>query len=236
VNTDDRADTGPPVRAHGAPLVDVRDLSRSFDHGRIHALRGVSLRVERGEWVAITGPSGSGKSTLLHLIGALDRPSGGEVLIDGRGLGSEPDLAGFRARTVGFVFQSFNLLPALTASENVQVPMFEGALPSGERRARAEGLLRRVGLGDRMDERPAHLSGGERQRVAIARSLANEPRLLLADEPTGNLDSGSAGVTMDLLDELRRERGLTLLVVTHSPEIAARAGRTIRLLDGRVVP
>jgi len=227
---------GQPADADDQPLVEARGLSRAFDHGRIHALRGVSLRVERGEWVAITGPSGSGKSTLLHLIGALDRPSGGEVLVDGRALGSETHLAGFRARTVGFVFQSFNLLPALTASENVQVPMFEGALPSGERRARAEGLLRRVGLGDRMDERPAHLSGGERQRVAIARSLANEPRLLLADEPTGNLDSGSAGVTMDLLDELRRERGLTLLVVTHSPEIAARAGRTIRLLDGRVVP
>ena len=227
---------GLPADAREQPLVEARGLSRSFDHGRIHALRGVSFRVARGEWVAITGPSGSVKSTLLHLLGALDRPSGGEVLVDGLALGSEPDLADFRARTVGFVFQSFNLLPALTASENVQVPMFEGALPAGERRARAEELLRRVGLGDRMDERPAHLSGGERQRVAIARSLANEPRLLLADEPTGNLDSGSTGDTMDLLDELRRERGLTLLVVTHSPEVAARAGRAIRLLDGQVVP
>ncbi len=218
------------------PLVDVRDLCRSFDHGRVHALRGVTLSLAAGESVAVTGPSGSGKSTLLHLIGALDRPSSGEVFVDGLPLSAEPDLASFRARTVGFVFQSFNLLPTLTASENVQVPMFERPMPGAERRARAEVLLRRVGLANRLDERPGHLSGGERQRVAIARSLANGPRLLLADEPTGNLDSASAADIIDLLDDLRLERRMTLLVVTHSADVAARAGRRIRLLDGRIVP
>ncbi len=217
------------------PLVEARGVCRSFDNGRVHALRGVDLAVSAGESVAITGPSGSGKSTLLHIIGTLDRPSSGEVCFEGRPLEAVGDLAPFRSRTVGFIFQSFNLLPTLTALENVQIPMFETTPSAGRRLARAEALLARVGLADRRHQLPAQLSGGERQRVAIARSLANEPRLLLADEPTGNLDSASASSTMDLLEELQRERHMTLLIVTHSPEIAARAGRTVRLLDGRHV-
>lgn len=226
------------VSLPGSPdgfLIEARDVCRSFDNGRVHALRGVDLRIAAGECVAITGPSGSGKSTLLHIIGTLDRPTSGEISFEGRPLGAERDLAAFRARTVGFIFQSFHLLSTLTAIENVQIPMFEMGWPAANRRARAEALLERVGLADRLHQQPAQLSGGERQRVAIARSLANEPRLLLADELTGNLDSASARATIDLLEGLQQERNMTLLIVTHSPEIAARAGRTIHLLDGRIV-
>jgi len=217
------------------PLIEVRGVCRSFDGGRVHALRGVDLQIAAGESVAITGPSGSGKSTLLHLIGTLDRPTSGEIFFERRPLGAERDLASFRARTVGFIFQSFNLLPTLTALQNVQIPMFEMGWPVAERRRRAESLLERVGLADHLHQRPAHLSGGERQRVAIARSLATEPRVLLADEPTGNLDSANTLATIELLESLRDERNMTLLIVTHSLELAARAGRTIRLLDGRLV-
>jgi ABC-type lipoprotein export system ATPase subunit len=216
------------------PLVESRGVCRSFDHGRVHALRGVDLAIGAGEFVAVTGPSGSGKSTLLHLIGTLDRPTSGEIFFDGRPLPPRDELAGFRARAIGFIFQSFNLLPTLTACENVEIPMFEMGWPRARRRARALELLERVGLVEQRHQLPATLSGGERQRVAIARSLANEPRLLLADEPTGNLDSASALATIDLLEGLRRQQELTLFVVTHSPDIAARAGRVIRLLDGRV--
>jgi ABC-type lipoprotein export system ATPase subunit len=224
----------PPVR-FGEPLIQAQEVWRSYDNGRVHALQGVDLDLAAGECVAIAGPSGSGKSTLLHLIGALDRPTSGEILFEGRALAEEPDLASFRARTVGFIFQSFNLLPTLTALENVQIPMFEMGWAPSRRRARAQALLERVGLANHLRQRPAHLSGGERQRVAIARSLANEPRVLLADEPTGNLDSAAAIMTIDLLESLRQERKMTLVIVTHSTEIAARAGRVIRLLDGRRV-
>ncbi len=215
--------------------MEARGLERRFDGGRVQALRGADFVVREGEFVAVMGPSGSGKSTLLQLLGALDRPSGGEVLFRGEPLGAVHDLAGFRARTLGFIFQSFHLLPTLTAAENVQVPMFEMPWPPRERRARAEALLAAVGLGERLDHRPATLSGGERQRVAIARSLANGPQLLLADEPTGNLDSESAGKILDLLERIHAERGMTLVVVTHDPRVAGRARRTLRMLDGRVV-
>ena len=216
------------------PLLKAEGLTRIYPDGAVRALRGVSLAVTAGESVAITGPSGCGKSTLLHLLGGLDRPTSGEVYFEGTPLGAL-DLDAFRARRIGFVFQSFHLLPTLSALENVQVPMFEGPWPRGERVARAVRLLDEVGLAHRRDHIPSRLSVGERQRVAIARALANEPALLLADEPTGNLDSVAQAEVLELLGRLRRERSLTLVLVTHSPEVAAAADRVIKLRDGRIV-
>ncbi|HJZ57280.1 MAG TPA: ABC transporter ATP-binding protein, partial [Gemmataceae bacterium] len=186
--------------------------------------------------VAITGPSGCGKSTLLNVLGALDRPDRGEVFFQGEPLSQRRDLDRFRARQIGFVFQSFYLLPTLTARENVQVPMFEGPRRSARERAKkADELLELVGMAKRAGHRPGKLSVGERQRVALARSLANDPQLLLADEPTGNLDSDNAANALDLLTAFQRDRGLALVVVTHSPEVAERADRVVRMRDGRVV-
>jgi putative ABC transport system ATP-binding protein len=217
------------------PLLRVDAISRTYDDGGVHALLDVSLSVECGEYLAIVGPSGSGKSTLLNLLGTLDRPSSGEIYFKGQPLSKLSQLDKFRAHTLGFVFQSFYLLPTLTALENVQIPMFEGPLRPRERVCRAAELLATVGLMHRAKHLPGKLSVGERQRVAIARALANSPPLLLADEPTGNLDSASGADVLDLFDRLRREQGLTLIVITHSAEVAARAGRTITIRDGRVV-
>jgi putative ABC transport system ATP-binding protein len=191
-------------------------LGRRYEMGNavVDALRDVDLTLERGEFVALVGPSGSGKSTLLHLIGGLDRPTGGEVWIDGVELG--------------------NLLPRLTAEENVALPLMFSGVPEKERRQRARVQLERVGLGPRLAHRPTQLSGGEQQRVAIARAMVGEPSLILADEPTGNLDTATGAEIMGLLKELNQERGVTVLAVTHDPEIAAFAERTIRLRDGRV--
>ena len=216
-------------------LVELRGVERVFDKGAVAALRGVSLTVAAREFVSVMGPSGSGKSTLLHLIGALDTPSAGTVFVQGEDLRAKTDLAAFRARTIGFVVQAFHLLPTLTALENVQVPMFEMPWSRRERRQRAVDLLESVGLGDRLHHVPPTLSGGERQRVAIARSLANGPPLLLADEPTGNLDSEGATLVIDLLCAIHRERGMTVIVVTHDPIVAAAAERTFRMRDGRIV-
>ncbi len=216
-------------------LIEVRKAYRRFDGGAVEALRGVDLAIRSGEFVAIVGPSGCGKSSLLQLLGALDDPDEGEVLFRGESLRTLPDPSRFRARNIGFVFQSFHLLPTLTALENVQMPMFEMPWPAAERRKRAEDLLRSVGLEQRLHHLPRKLSGGERQRVAVARSLANEPQLLLADEPTGNLDSASAARTLELLEDIHRRRGMTLVVVTHDPHVARCAGRIVRMLDGRVV-
>lgn len=216
-------------------IIEAIGIKKHFDRGAIKALDGVDLAIEPGEFVAIIGPSGSGKSTLLHMLGALDAPDEGTVQIDGCNLASERDLDSFRRRSVGFVFQLHNLIPTLTALENVQVPLIEDRLSSAERRARATELLERVGLGERLKNLPTTLSGGERQRVAIARALVNRPRILIADEPTGAVDSANSRRIMDLLKELCRETGMTLIVVTHDPQVAEQADRVIRVLDGRVV-
>jgi putative ABC transport system ATP-binding protein len=217
-----------------APAICVSELWKTFDEGRITALRGASLDVAEREFVAVTGPSGCGKSTLLHLIAALDRPDSGSIRVADHDLAHTRDLSHYRARHVGMVFQLHNLLPTLTASENVQVPMFELGRSASERRRRADELLTLVGLADRVGSRPAELSGGERQRVALARALANDPPILLADEPTGNLDSQAGRLVLDLLGRLRVERGLTIVLVTHDPAVAARADRIVYMLDGRL--
>jgi putative ABC transport system ATP-binding protein len=218
------------------PVIEVRGAVKRYDEGRITALAGMDLLVEPGEFVAVVGPSGCGKSTLLHLIGALDAPDAGSIRVGGHDLATRRDLDHYRARHVGFVFQLHNLLPSLTASENVQVPMFELGVPARERRRRADALLAAVGLDGRIRSRPPQLSGGERQRVAIARALANEAPVLLADEPTGSLDSAAGAQALDLLARLRLDRGLTILMVTHDHDVAARADRIVRMLDGRPDP
>jgi putative ABC transport system ATP-binding protein len=202
----------------------------------VDALRGVDLSIARGEFVALVGPSGSGKSTVLNLIGGLDRPTGGQIWINGTEL-SESDertLTRHRREHVGFVFQSFNLLPRLTAEENVALPLMFSEVPERERGARARALLEQVGLSQRLAHRPTELSGGEQQRVAIARALVGQPALLLADEPTGNLDTTTGAEIMDLLKRLNQESGLTLVVVTHDPEVADFADRIVMLRDGRI--
>jgi putative ABC transport system ATP-binding protein len=230
--SDAAADTLPRPRL--VPLLEARAVSRTYDDGAVRALNDVSFTISRGEYVAIMGPSGSGKSTLLNLLGALDHPSHGEIRFEGQSLCGRTDLDRFRARTIGFVFQSFHLLPTLTALENVQIPMFEGPLDRRSRVRKAEELLCLVGLSHRLKHVPQKLSVGERQRVAIARSLANDPLMLLADEPTGNLDSHAGADVLDLFDRLHRERGVTLVVITHGAEVAARAERTIWIRDGQI--
>jgi putative ABC transport system ATP-binding protein len=215
--------------------VAVEHVRKTFEGGRIRALEDVSLRLEHGELVALTGTSGSGKSTLLNLIGALERPDAGSITVDGVPLDSAGDAAEYRARTVGFVFQFHNLIPVLSASENVQVPMMGRGPGRVERARRAVGLLGEVGLAGRAEAFPPTLSGGERQRVAIARALANDPRLLLADEPTGALDSETSGQIVALLHGLREARGMTILLVTNDTAIADRADRVLELRDGRLV-
>ena len=217
-------------------VISVRGVAKAFEEGRIVALAGMDLEVRAGEFIAVMGPSGCGKSTVLHLIAALDEPDAGSINVAGHDLATSRDLPHFRARHVGLIFQLHNLLPSLTARENVEIPMFELGLRARERRRRATELLALVALGNRVDNRPAELSGGERQRVAIARALANDPQILLADEPTGSLDSKAGRKVLDLIDRLRRERGLTIVMVTHDENVAARADRIVRMLDGRVAP
>ncbi len=219
-----------------SPAILCADVVKTYDEGRIRALTGMSLTVEPGEFVAVVGPSGCGKSTLLHLVAALDRPDGGTIRVAGHDLATERDLDHYRAHHVGIVFQLHNLLPTLSALENVQVPMFELRLGPGEREDRARHLLSLVSMEGRERNRPTQLSGGERQRVAIARALANDPPLLLADEPTGSLDSEAGRAVLDLLEQVREERGTTLVLVTHDLDVAARADRIVRMLDGRIDP
>lgn len=218
------------------PLVyEARGLKKLFDGGSVSALRGVDFQVWEGEFVAIVGPSGCGKSTLLQLLGSLDRPSEGTLTYRGKSLADLRDPSAYRAAEIGFIFQAFHLLPTFTVVENVQIPMFEGKLSRSQRVARAEELLQEVGLQHRLTHFPSELSGGERQRVAIARSLANNPSVLLADEPTGNLDSENAAQVVELLLRLHKDLGTTLILVTHDAGIAALASRTVRMKDGRIV-
>jgi len=217
-------------------LLRAEKVSRIYADGAVSALVDVSLDVPHGQYLAIVGPSGSGKSTLLNLLGALDLPTSGRILFEGQSLADMRDLAKLRARKIGYVFQSFNLLPTLTALENVQIPMFEGELSAGQRARKAHDLLEAVGLGHRVGHLPSQMSVGERQRTAIARALANDPPLLLADEPTGNLDSHSGHGVLDLFDRLHKEQSRTLVVITHSDEVAARAERIVTIRDGRILP
>jgi putative ABC transport system ATP-binding protein len=216
-------------------VFEAEGLKKEYDDGRVQALRGVDFRITEGEFVAIVGQSGSGKSTLLQLLGALDSPSDGKLSYRGMELSRMRDLAGYRAREIGFVFQAFHLLPTFTALENVQMPMFETHHGAGERRERELELLRAVGLQARVNHLPAKLSGGERQRVAIARSLANSPSVLLADEPTGNLDSENAVQILELLTSIHAERKMTMILVTHDHSVARRASRAIQIRDGHIV-
>ena len=217
-----------------SPILEVRKLCKSYDEGRIEALRGVDLSITASEYLAISGPSGSGKSTLLQLLGGLDTATTGEVLFQNAALGSVVNLDEYRARQVGFIFQAFYLLPTLTAVENVQVPMLALDLLPSNRAQRAESLLREMGMEDRLNQYPNQLSAGERQRVAIARALANAPSILLADEPTGNLDSSNSARILEILTGIQKQRGMTLIIITHDNEIASCAPRHIRIRDGRI--
>src|SRR5882757_3901763 len=218
-----------------SPFVfEAAGLKKDYDDGQVHALRGVDFQIREGEFVAIVGPSGSGKTTLLQMLGALDRPTAGTLRYRDKSLLDLDDPASYRAHEIGFIFQAFHLLPTFTAIENVQIPMFETQRSNSGRKHRAIELLKAVGLEERLHHFPAKLSGGERQRVAIARSLANGASVLLADEPTGNLDSENAGVILDLLERLHQERNITLVLVTHDMGIAARATRRIEMRDGNI--
>ena len=218
-------------------VIQIVDLTREYLMGaeRVQALKGVSLEIARNEYVAIMGPSGSGKSTMMNMLGCLDTPTSGEYWLNGQEVSRMPDdaLARVRNREIGFVFQTFNLLPRATALQNVELPLVYAGVGSRARRDRARSALERVGLGDRMDHKPNELSGGQRQRVAIARALVNEPSILLADEPTGNLDSATSADVMRVFDRLQAQ-GQTIIVVTHEAEIAAHAARVVTLKDGRV--
>jgi len=221
-----------------SPLISARNLCKTYSLGRrsLEVLRGVDLSVSRGEFIALRGASGAGKSTLLHLLGGLDTPNKGEILFDGRNLAalSNGAMAAFRNRSVGFIFQSYHLLPELDALENVCLPARMARISVEDCAGRARRLLERVGLRERVDHKPYELSGGEQQRVAIARALINEPVLILADEPTGNLDSHTGEGIIDLLCDIQRERQAALVVATHDAKVAARAPRVIQLVDGQI--
>jgi len=217
-------------------VVEVKDLLKVYGDGhKIHALDHVSFSVRAGEFVSVMGPSGSGKSTLLNMLGALDKPTSGQVIINGQDMNKLRDVDSFRARTVGFVFQLHNLIPTLSSVENVEVPMQGQGSSASQRRKRADELLTLVGLQDREHHLPSQLSGGQRQKVAIARALANNPAILLADEPTGNLDSQSGDEVMCLLEDLHSQHGMTIFVVTHDMSIARRTHRVLVMRDGRIV-
>ena len=220
------------------PVIELRDIEKVYQMGevQVHALRGASLEVQRGEILTIMGPSGSGKSTMMNIIGCLDQPTGGTYLLEGEDVSSlhDDELATIRNRRIGFVFQTFNLLARTTALQNVTLPLVYAGLSRRERQERAREALEAVGLGHRLAHLPTELSGGQQQRVAIARALVNDPSIILADEPTGNLDSESGADVMAVLQELNRERGITVVLVTHDPEIASHTERIIHLYDGQI--
>lgn len=223
-----------PNPSSASAIFEASRLAKEFDDGRVAALQGVDFTISAGEFVALVGPSGSGKTTLLNMLGLLDSPSSGSLKYRGDDMLGLPDPARYRAREVGFIFQSFHLLGTFTVIENVQIPMFGQGLSAKARAARAAELLDSVGLSHRLKHFPVKLSGGERQRAAIARSLANRPGVLLADEPTGNLDSQNAAQVMELLSQLQREHQTTLVLVTHDREVAAHASRLLTMRDGRI--
>lgn len=229
----DRPGGPPPV-----PVIELRRVEKTYRTGtvEVRALQGVSLRIDLGEYVAVMGPSGSGKSTLMHILGCLDVPTGGQFLLAGEDVGEmdETDLAHVRNRQIGFVFQQFNLLPSLSAWRNVELPMTYAGVPRDQRRERAQAALGRVGLAERVNHRPGELSGGQQQRVAVARALVTDPAMILADEPTGNLDSASTHDVLGLFDELHAQ-GRTIVLITHELEVAERARRVIRVRDGHVI-
>jgi putative ABC transport system ATP-binding protein len=215
-------------------LIAVRDVSKEYPDGNVRALDHVSFEIASGEYVAIMGPSGSGKSTLLSILGTLDQPTSGSLIFEGKTVDRSTDLDELRSRAIGFVFQSFYLLPTLTALENIQVPMFGRGTTGAQRIEKAKELIEAVGMTDRAKHLPKQLSVGQRQRIAIARSLANDPRLLLADEPTGNLDTVTAAGILELFAQLHTDRNMTLITVTHSEEVALAAQRVIHVRDGRI--
>lgn len=222
------------------PVILMRDIVKTYHIGQpneLEILHGIDLTVQTGEFLSIVGESGSGKSTLMNVIGALDRPTSGTYELDGEEVDSLDDatLSRIRNKKIGFVFQSFNLIPRVSALENVEVPLLYAGVPSKERRARAMDLLTMVGMEDRADHQPNELSGGQNQRVAIARAMANDPAILLADEPTGALDSETSHLVMDLFHQLHEERGKTIVLITHSNELAAETERIVKLSDGRIV-
>ena len=215
-------------------MVEIRNLRKGFDKGKITALNGIDLNIKKGEFVSIIGPSGSGKSTLLNMIGALDRPDEGKIMVAGYDLQGKSDLSQFRSREIGFIFQLHNLIPNLSVVENVEIPMFESGLSGKNMREKALKLLENMNLSDKASRKPTELSGGERQRVAIARSLANDPSIILADEPTGSLDSKNGQMILKLLKDLHDKEKVTLIMVTHDLNVAALAGKTIEVLDGKI--
>jgi len=219
------------------PIIELKDVKKTYQMGltEVHALRGVTMHVRQGEFLAITGPSGSGKSTLMHMVGCLDIPTSGSIMLDGQDISKlhESDLAQIRGRKIGFVFQTFNLINSLTAEENVELPLLFQGVSESERRKRSKAILEKVGLAERAGHRPMQLSGGEQQRVAIARALSGEPDMLLADEPTGNLDSKKGAEIMDMMNALNKE-GVTVVMVTHDPILAKKAKRIVRIKDGIV--
>jgi len=228
----------PETASNGVPVIQVENLHKVYEMGdtKVHALRGVSLKIVRREFVAIMGASGSGKSTFMNLLGCLDSPTEGTYLLEGTNVASlsRKELASIRNRHVGFVFQGFNLLSRTTAIENVELPLIYAAMRAGERHKRARSALEKVGLGDRTDHVPSQLSGGQQQRVAIARALVNHPSILLADEPTGNLDSRTSAEIMGIFQELNDKENLTIVLVTHEPDIADYAKRVIQFRDGHI--
>ena len=217
------------------PVIFTENLTKSYEKGSIKALDGVNLVIERGDFVSIIGPSGSGKSTLLNMLGGLDKPTSGTVIIDGVDITKEKDLSELRSDKVGFIFQLHNLIPNLNALDNVEIPLIGTGMKEKEMKQRAEYLLEAVGLGDRMKQKPNKLSGGQRQRIAIARALVNNPSIILADEPTGSLDTKTGARILDLLRNIQENNNVTLIIVTHDPEVAAMANRTIKIRDGRII-
>ncbi|WP_414469877.1 ABC transporter ATP-binding protein [Methanobacterium sp. ACI-7] len=215
-------------------VIEIKDLKKSYDKGKIKALTGINLEVKKGEFVSIIGPSGSGKSTLLNMIGALDKGNEGSIIVAGIDLMQKKDLSEFRSKEIGFVFQLHNLIPNLSVLENVQIPMLETSSSGKEMEERAMELLKAVELEDKINQRPPKLSGGERQRVAIARALVNNPSIILADEPTGALDSKTGDIILNLLKNLHKKENVTLVMVTHEPYVANMADKIITVLDGKI--